>query len=230
MKPIVSYPKSGRTWLRYACTLAEIPEPEFTHAGVYTQAENIGEPWGGPPEGLVDKPIIFLHRNPIDTAISFYFQLLHKDVIHGRKTWNRAEERGIEMPPTDIQKFVLHPLYGVKAVCQYNRWWLSRLAEGSEVFRYEDFKKNPVENFERFFAALGHHEVDAKDIAERSSFERMLEVQDQPDGHKYRLTKPLDQDSGKVRRGVVGGYKDYLTSAIIKEARIICKSYKLWRL
>lgn len=227
MKPIISYPKSGRTWLRYGLTIADV-EPVFDHAGVYTQAQKIGQEWAGIPEEYQDTPVIFLHRNPIDTSVSLYFQILHKDVRPGRKTWKHALGRNIEMPPRKIDEFVLHPLYGVKACCRYNRTWLDHLDRRSDIFTYEQFKADPVSEFRRLLIALDKRvkAEHAQEWSDRASFENMRKVQASEDGHKYRLTVPWkDPKAAKVRRGRVGGYVEDLRPETIQLCKKIAARY-----
>ena len=230
MKPIVSYPKSGRTWLRYACHLAGC-EPEFTHDGIHTAAEFMGVSWDGPDPDLIKKPVIFLHRDPRDTVISFYFQILRKDCIPGRKTWRRAIKRvkdgEITLPPIEKEQFVRHPIYGIEAICRFNRTWLNNMHPKSTVITYEALKAEPEVEFKTFFDALGV-EADIPDIIEKTSFDAMKALQDQEDGHLYRLTKKKgDPESGKVRKGKVGGYTEYLEKPTCQWMTEVVKKYKL---
>jgi len=226
--PVVSYPKAGRTWLRYAgvqldCAL------EFDHAGIYTQAEFIGHPWAGIPIEYRERPIAFLYRNPLDTAVSYFFQLMYKDVVPGRKTWRRAEDRGVPMPPVKINKCVLHPLYGIEAVCQYNRTWLDNIAPGSRTFQYEEFHADPETAFKDFFTWQGVVDREPtmwRDLADATSFEAMRKVQSSKIGHFYRLTQPRpNPESAKVRKGQVRGYTNYLGRGTIARAAKIAARY-----
>lgn len=223
---VVSYPKSGRTWLRYAAEISHV-ELTFTHADVFTQAEFIGKPWRGVPELISIKPCAFLHRNPLDTAVSFYFQVLHKDVVPGRKTWRRAERRGIDMPPIDLAKCVLHPMYGIEAVCQYNRAMLDALHEDASVFTYEALRKHPEKELRRFFKYQGITTLNIERLADLTSFRSMRNVQMSSEGAKYRLTQHMkrDPESAKVRKGKVRGYVDYLDPETIEACRAVAAKY-----
>jgi len=230
MIPVVSFPKSGRTWLRYAAHRAGL-EPEFTHAGHPScPPEEIGLPFKGIPDDLKDTPVIFLHRNPIDTAVSYYFQLFHKDLIVGRKNWRKLYQMDPDrMPPQDINQFVLHPNYGIKLILDYNRAWVDHLetVPNAVVLCYEDFHADPVGSFRKFFTALGHPEVDAARIARRSTFENMKKIQAGSKGHSWRLVQPFkdDPEGAKVRKGKVKGYVDYLDRRTAKECRKFCGKY-----
>ena len=151
--PIVSFPKSGRTWLRYAAALEDI-ELTFTHADHASNLEEMGFNFKGIDSTLKGKPVIFLHRNPLDTAVSYFFQVLHKDCVPGRKTWRKMKMYG-RLPPTRINDFVLHPQFGIELITTFNRAWLDYLqgAKGSVVFTYEQFHENPEKYFTKFFKA-----------------------------------------------------------------------------
>jgi hypothetical protein len=228
IRPVVSFPKSGRTWLRYAATLAGL-EPEFTHAGHPTHIDRIGYGFQGIPYEFDERDVFFLHRNPLDTAVSYYFQILHKDCVPGRKTWHKfIRDRGFH-PPTDINKFVVAETWGVPLICEFNRAWIDYLTPktGTVILTYEHLKEDPTDGLARFFDAMGHPDVDAADIAARTSFEAMRDLQASEDGPLHRLTQPFanDPESAKVRRGQVKGYKQYLDRTTIKLAAKIAARY-----
>lgn len=196
----------------------------FTHAGHGSAAENVGVPFNGIPKDLAHGDFIFLHRNPLDTAVSYFFQLIHKDVKPGRKTWAHVVERGVE-PPTDIDAFVLHQHYGVPLICTFNAAWFKKATQQRAlILSYEGMTKDPELGFRLFFDRIGHPEVDAKDIAERSTFEKLREIQARGEGDIYRIRQAWasDPESAKVRRGKVQGYRDYLKPGTIKLAAKVC--------
>ena len=219
--PIVSFPKSGRTWLRYAAGLAGI-EPEFTHAGHTSSVYDIGTPFKGIPKDMAGEPVLFLHRNPLDTAVSYFMQIIHKDCIPGHKTWIWMENNGAALPPVNIDAFVLHRKYGLPLIMAYNRAWLHHLktVPGSVVLTYEQFKSDPVPTFTRFFEALGHSDVDVKETIRQTTFEKMRALQSSGEGDVWRVRqRKTDEESAKVRKGKVRGYVDYLQPHTIR----VCK-------
>lgn len=233
MLPVVSYPKSGRTWLRYACHVAGVPEPEFTHANHETSPPDVlGFGFKGIPPEMVGKPAIFLHRNPADTAVSYFMQLRHKDLVPGRKTHKRlANIDRSRVPPFHLDPMVKDPRYGIEPILKFNRAWLDMLAgvEGAHIFTYEEFKADPHTAFSRFFhVALDQPQVDIDAVVDGTTFEKMRALQaDKDEGHKYRLVQPFDHEpeSAKVRKGEVRGYRNYMQPDTIKFCRRLATTY-----
>ena len=78
----VSYPKSGRTWIRYIFALVNL-DVEFTHAGFGTrEIKQIGTEFNGVKKSVLGRRNIFMYRNPLDTAVSLYFQIHRTDCSH----------------------------------------------------------------------------------------------------------------------------------------------------
>lgn len=230
---LISYPKSGRTWLRYIVHLSGC-EIEFSHAGTATSPRHLGR--RRVPvhvERVRDRSVTFLHRNPIDTTVSLYFQIFKKDLavtesLPLRHWWYRLVGR---IPPRDIREFAFHPGFGVEKTCRFNREWLDRIVEHPRhlVISYEDMRTKPAETLERFFAHLGH--VPKRPIAElveQSSFDRMKEVEKAGNSAadlRLGIADPNDPDSAKVRSGQVRGYRKHLDDETVESLRKICARY-----
>ena len=229
MKTLVSFPKSGRTWIRYACAVAGV-ELKFTHAGHPTHLQELCKPWVGIPPELEHEPVIFMHRNPLDTCVSLYHQLLHKDLIPNRKTWRWMEERNKPLPPLDINKFVTHKHYGIRLICQFNRGWLKHIqnVDGAYVLSYERLKAEPDRTFNELFKVMGHPKVNGTHIARDTTFIKMRNIQNSGQGDIWRMRKSVkgNEESAKVRKGKVRGYVDYLTPDTIDTCRRIAAKYK----
>ncbi|MGR9046775.1 MAG: hypothetical protein ACU83N_15935, partial [Gammaproteobacteria bacterium] len=140
----VSYPKSGRTWMRYIFHLLNV-EIDFTHAGYGSKRAKLlkQNPFIGLDLKRLGDKNIFMHRNPLDTAVSHYFQI-HKHELHGFKKKLKTDyiisALSGKLPPKDIEKYVLHPAFGIENVCKFNRAWLDyfkTLPDGL-VLSYED--------------------------------------------------------------------------------------------
>ena len=218
---IVSYPKSGRTWLRFALTEAGIPA-RFTHAGAATNRKNLGRPFDTIPDDLAHRPLVFLHRDPIDTAVSMFYQVHHRDFRRGSHRWWRGwlplALRG-RLPPTDIDAFVRHPGYGVPKIAAYNRAWLDHLARRGDglVLRYEDMRRDPAAQFQRLLDYWNLSDVSGARLAELSSFDRMRAVEISATGNAaLRPRNAADPASFKTRKGKVGGYRDELQPDTIR--------------
>ncbi len=216
----ISYPKSGRTWFRYIFDLAGI-NVSFEHARR-----------GGTPKFEVadGRRGIFLYRYPIDSAVSHYFYLNHYKLRLGTARHLKATLKGT-LPPRDLRAFLDSPQYGVSLVCQYVRAWLDYLESHREIITitYEDMRANPVATLRRVLDHIdpgGNHDVAA--LVEQSTFERMRATEDSGDrarelrlGHKRKS----DPDSRIVRKGKMGGYRDYLSPPEQMHYEEICAEF-----
>ena len=228
----VSYPKSGRTWLRYVLHLAG-HEVEFTHAGSGTTSKSIGRCFRGVDHDLIDgRRVLFMHRNPIDTAVSFYFQVTRKDLPAGSLRWWRRwlpYKLSGRMPDRDINAFVLHEGYGVPKICAFNRAWLDTLATHPDAvtLEYEEARREPVVAFARLLAPSAPPLDELQRIAEESSFERMQQLEASGRFRHLMLSgeRRGDPESRKVRRGRIQGYAEYLAPETIVRCREIAASH-----
>jgi len=228
----VSHPKSGRTWLRYVFHLVGL-EAHFTHAGSGTTSRELGRRFEGADLGLVEgRSTVFMHRNPIDTAVSFYFQVLRKDMPAGSlrwwKRWIPFKLSG-RMPDRDIEDFVLHEGLGVPKICAFNRGWLDAL-EGRDdtvVLTYEHARRDPVEAFSTLFESHGLDVDDIETVVEQSSFDRMRALESTGRFQHMMLSQKSgdDPESRKVRRGRIGGYREYLSDETVARCREVAARY-----
>lgn len=231
-KPIgISFPKSGRTWVRAVLRAAGAPIT-FTHAGHGSRTEELGRPFAGVPEKLRDRRVLFLHRDPLDTAVSFYFQVTRKDFAPGTlRHFQRLAPLwlGGRLPPSSIDAFVLHPGYGVEAVCRFNRGWIDHLAArpGSLIVTYEALRAEPRSGFAGVLEFVGGNLGKLDDAVAAASFEAMRAREEARIGKRAGLLRPdrADAETRKVRRGKVGGYVDYLTPGTADKAREIAARY-----
>ncbi|RWB50972.1 MAG: hypothetical protein EOQ42_25710, partial [Mesorhizobium sp.] len=144
------------------------------------------------------RPLIFLHRNPIDTTISGYFH------VTKREAW-----RGLFQG--DLSSFVRDPQFGIERTLRFNAMWLAAIRERDDVLitRYETLHSDAASELRQI----------AKWLKESSG------QSDERYGHRLRTVDSTDSDSFKVRRGVVGGYKDYLTEKEILYCKNIMENY-----
>jgi hypothetical protein len=229
---IVSFPQSGRTWLRTMLTRfyqarygidemrllglknlnrldPQIPKVFFTH-------DHYIRDYTGHRESKVDfagKKIVLLVRDPRDTAVSSYHSLKYRP-NPGRKGLNLIEAEG-ENAPAPFEYMQFRAGWAV----DFMNSWQSELADGERrlLVRYEDLRAEPEVHLERVLEFLGAA-PSAAEIAEAvafASFDNMKQLEESAAfGSGDRRIVPGESsnpDSFKVRRGKVGGYRDYLS-------------------
>ena len=228
---ILSIPKSGRTWLRaffcaYFCkrfgfefTLRpdryheqRIPRLIFSHD--LFEHRTKGDRWDRfrgkylVPRNELDRArIVLLARDPRDCFVSLYLQLTRRDP---------------NAPPKLRRKTASEMLrdgrFGVRAIINAMNDWISEFSERHNftLVRYEALRASPDEHFRDLLAVLGETEPDGtifQDALEFSRFENMqkLEAAGAFDSNILHPGDVRDPESFKVRRGKVGGYREYLS-------------------
>lgn len=228
----ISFPKSGRTWVKAVLKRAGAPLP-FTHAGHGSRKQELGRPFDGVAPAFAERPVLFLLRNPIDTAVSFFHQVNSKDFAPGTlKYWQRLVPLWLEgrLPPRGIDAFVLHPNYGVEKICRFNRAWLDHAAArpDSRVVTYEDLRAEPLAGFGAILDWLGRDKAGLAEAIENKSFENMRAreaARAEEDPAFLKPDRTRDEGAFKARRGKVGGYADELDPATISRARLIAAGH-----
>jgi len=222
---VVSIPKSGRTWLRvflyaYFCRSVNqkftinnrnlaglgVPNIEFTHDvwGRLTRKKWKYRFLGKetiPPCASRTKPILLLVRDPRDVIVSFYFQMTKRGGAY----------RG------DLSAAIRQPRFGIHAMVDVMNGWMAEWSQrnGFKFVRYEDCKRNTEAAFREVLAFLGVKEIDEASFRhglQFSSFENMKQMESTLQFKNKILSAANvdDPDSYKVRRGIVGGYRDYV--------------------
>ena len=215
---IVSYPKSGRTFVRAMLarlyqlkfgiderTLLDFPSlkraaPEaprllFVHAG---------DAMREPSEIKVDATdyahakVVLLARHPADVAVSRYYHLKHR-------SRDRARRKLAELP---LEEFVWTAKGGLPSIVEFLNQWAKASAT---IVRYEDFVTEPERTLAAMTNAVGL-EVTSEQIAEAAAFGRFdnlkrLEREGYFRSARLKPAKASDERSGKVRKGGSGGYR-----------------------
>jgi hypothetical protein len=233
---IISFPKSGRTWLRILigkalCEKFNLPDEIMldtykvtTSAGILcTQIthDSSSEKAGYKYYDLTKdkrkyskKKVIFLVRDVKNVLISYYFQV----------TKRRDKYTG------NISDFIRSDKYGIKKILSFYNIWQENMNVPKEflLLRYEDMHKNPGEVLAKTMKFLGCDGVDEYTIRKAvdfASFNNMRKME--KDGFfKSGAMRPAninDDESYKLRRGIVGGYENYLSEEDIKYVDQIIK-------
>ena len=228
---ILSVPKSGRTWLRaflcaYFCkrfglefTLRpdryneqRIPRLIFSHD--LFEHRTKGDRWDRvrgkyliPRRELERVKIVLLARDPRDCFVSLYLQLTRRD-----------PNAPLALRRKTVSEMLRDRKFGVHAIINTMNDWITEFSERDNftLVRYEALRASPAEHFRDLLAVLGEAEPDdaiLQDALEFSRFENMqkLEAAGAFDSNILHPGDVRDPESFKVRRGKVGGYREYLS-------------------
>jgi hypothetical protein len=144
------------------------------------------------------KKVVLLVRDPRDVAVSQYFQWKYR-MLPGKKELNFYPPHGAEV---EIFDFVSNPDCGIPRIVDYFNGWaraMPMMGDDLLMIRYEDMRADPATALQAAVTHTGTPGDPAHIEGMRASGQRV---------------KPGDEsnpDSFKVRRGKVGGYRDYFT-------------------
>ena len=219
---LVSYPKSGRTWLRFALShyfakmaaLGFAPDlvttfkvvPNFDLDRIRGLPAFVGKKDGLPliavshlryePDYFAGHPTLFLVRDPRDVMVSAYF--------HATRQKHRFDG--------DISTFLRDRHQGLASLIQYLNGWADGMADSPSItLSYERMTQDPAREIGRLldFLALPVNTVALDEVVIASRFDAMrkLEQKDGIPGHDYDRS---DEQSLRMRKGKVGGYAEHL--------------------
>ena len=227
---LLSYPKSGRTWLRMM--LGRIFQDHFglaRDAAPPLELLALARQKPGIPRIQVahdDMPhlrraeelqtgrkeyrgcrVVFMVRDPRDVMVSNFFQASRRD-----RYFNGT-----------LSQFLRSSQYGCAgllrymAICDANR----HVPAAFLCIRYEDLQADPAARLREVLSFVGLPDVpDAlvSRIVSECSFGNMrrLEEEGSLGSGRLRAGDSADPESFKVRRGKVGGFRDYLAPADVQ--------------
>lgn len=231
---LMSWGKSGRTWLRVmlsrAYTLkAGLPASElldfdnlkkrapglpavfFTHNNYlrdYTGNRHSKAHFRG-------KRIVLLVRDPRDVAVSQFFQWKFR-MRPGKKFINDYPPHGADI---DTWEFVLDREAGVPRIVDYFNGWAAAIPELVDVLvvRYEDMRADPAAVLRRILDFTGTPVSDeqVREAVEFAAYDNMRKMEREGffrgTGARVKAADESNPQSFKVRKGKVGGYRDYFT-------------------
>lgn len=238
---LVSYPKSGRTWLRFllSCYFARTAklgfEPDLQTTFKVLPNFDL-DPVRGLPAAVVgrnagradapliavshrsydrrffgDKPVILLLRDPRDVCVSAFFH----------QTRHKKRFSG------EISQFIDDRQFGLPSIIDYHNGWADGLiGRPSLVLSYEEIKRDTAGSVRRLLGFL-KVPVDEAALAQAialASFDQMKKSEQkvQISGHAY---DPNDGESARMRKGKVGGFTDYLSEAEVGRIMALCRAH-----
>jgi hypothetical protein len=233
---LASFPKSGRTWLRFILAnylnithdlglhldlsnmFAVIPNHALDSRRGFDAWRTTGGQHGIPlvvashePYSRYHfwrRPVIFVVRDVRDVMVSAYFHYTrHKRKFEGQ-----------------VSDFIRDPVYGLESYIRYFNGWAEGLSHHSSfVISYEGLKANPRDITAKCLEFLGWAVDD--EVLERavaaSTFDAMraLELATGIPDHDYDRS---DRDSLRVRRGKVGDYRTVLSADDVAWIQKLC--------
>jgi hypothetical protein len=222
---IVSFPKSGRTWLRMLigralCQRYGLPEARiletfeltrlagllptvFTHDGTSNSEGRHLARLDRTKAGYRGKKVLLLCRDPRDTAISCFFEATKRKRVYDGT----------------LSEFLRDPRYGIeKIVAFYESWEGARgVPEALLVVSYEELHADPGKVLRETLAFLGAGDVperivaDAVDYGRFDNMRRLEQAGGVGAGTRMRPGDSADASSFKTRKGKVGGFAETLS-------------------
>lgn len=221
---IISYPKSGRTWLRsilgkylqlkyqlpeqvmlkteQATHLSNLPIASFEHDGSAMLEKKTSQELNYSRQKYAESNVILLGRNLKDTLVSAYFQATKRiNVFDGSLSeFIRTDQFGIE-----------------KLLAFYDVWNQNKTIPKQFSFvSYENLHQDPINATRKILAFMGEKNIDEdalQSTIDYCAFDNMqkLEKQNAFGSNIMKAGDSADPESFKVRKGKVGGYTEYLS-------------------
>ncbi len=229
---VISYPKCGRTWLRLMLSQAfashfgvananlleleemagrqpNIPRVVFSHDGP-ANLKTADELLAHDKQEYAGSKTVLLVRDPADVVVSYYFERTRR-----REVFNP------ERFPTfngDLSTFLREERGGLDSILAFYQSWANHqhVPAAFLLVRYEDMHADAGRELRRILNFMNLPSVSAETIQEAVSFGRFdnmrrLEQQNSLASERLQPANPDDPESYKTRRGLIGGFTDYLS-------------------
>jgi hypothetical protein len=226
---VVSIPKSGRTWLRFflrhylssQAGLAFSIQPSAAERQALPNVQCAHDLWEHLttprrwdrlrgryliPAGIRRRvPVVLALRDLRDVMVSLHLQLTKRGFTSGARF------------DGTLKQLIRHPLFGAERAVEIQNHWLAEWRDRGrcQLWIYEECRKDPERVFREVLEFLAFGPVNEELLQqslEFASFDNMraMERANRFDHVILRPGDPADPESFKVRRGVVGGFRDYL--------------------
>ncbi len=250
---IIGHPKSGNTWLKvmisrlyqlrynlpesklintdeFARKIPEIPRLAATN-GYYSYEGEVGKllAAGAADNPLRHKPVLFLARNPIDIAVSWYHQFTKRQSRAKQELINHWIDNPIDRHSVQMWEFVRHSDIGLPALIEYQNTWVRNIADLPHglLTRYEDLRAEPVATLHAITQHMGEDfsTDEVRAAVEWGSFDNLqsLETRGTFSQGGMKLVNRDDPSTYKVRRGKVGGYREDFDAGQVAELEALVR-------
>jgi hypothetical protein len=167
------------------------------------------------PRGELRKAkIILLVRDPRDCFVSLYLQMTRRD-----------PSADAALKQKSVSELLRDERFGIRGIVRAMNDWLDEFSGRKDftIIRYEALRASPAEHFRDLLAVVGETTLDMsifQEALEFSRFENMqkLEAAGVFDSKILHPGDMRDPESFKVRRGKVGGYREYLSAEDLEYA------------
>jgi hypothetical protein len=244
---VVSIGKSGRTWLRVMLSrvyqqIYKLPEHQIIgfdnfHAmnreipRIFFTHDNYIKNYTGNTDSKADfygKKVILLARDPRDVAVSQFFQWKYR-MKSSKKLINRFPGEGEDIAMFD---FVMNRNMGIPMVIAFLNLWAQEAPrlKDFQMVRYEDLRADPEKALQTAldFMDAAASAAQVKEAVEYSSLENMKKMEQTKtfwlSGGKMAPKDKANPHSYKVRRGKVGGFRDYFEDDQVEQIETLMAS------
>lgn len=213
----ISYPKSGRTWVRYMLRLAEADERIHFHHDGFEFNDGKCPPHDYSVEHRVSRytgmRVVFLTRNPHDVLVSLYYQ------VTGRFS-DIFDYSG------NLSSFVRDPYFGIEPLARFLHTWHDVAPRvGALVVSYEQLHENAEDVMRKI---LDYYEIaitpsGLKSIVTRGNAKSMKIEED-----SGRFSEPWlrrRNNFSKVRAAIVGSHELEMEASDIQHINSILSKY-----
>lgn len=236
---IIAHPKSGNTWLKVMLTRLHvqrhgIPESDFARYpaladanpaipsfaatnGWYSYERAVGDLLqpGRQDAELAAKPVVLLARNPLDIAVSWFFQFTKRQSDHKQELINAGLSKPVDRRNIGMWDFVRESEIGLPSLIAFLNYWDTALdhLDHALLTSYEELRADPAGVLSRITTLMGDSfsEAEIADAVAFASFDNLRKLESEGFFRSGGLTlrNASDPESFKVRRAKVGGYRDY---------------------
>lgn len=252
---IIAHPKSGNTWLKVMLTrlygmrhgfepedFARYPAladknpsiPRFAATnGWYSYERAIGDRLQpqAPDSPLKHKPVMLLARNPLDIAVSWFFQFTKRQSAHKQELINAELKHPVARSHIEMWDFVRNSDIGLRSLIDFLNYWERALGSLDKplITSYEALRTHPASVLKQITTLMGDTfgDDEIQEAVEFASFDNLRKLESEGFFRSGGLTlrNPKDPESFKVRRAKVGGYRDYFTPEQADELEALVREH-----